>query len=156
NDESIQVAPTLARLCCYTPDPYKWGTAFLPQGAPTSPAISNLACRRLDARLDGLAKHKGGIYTRYADDLTFSFRQPPGELGRFRWWVDQICHQEGFYVHQGKFRVIRSGQRQIVTGIVVNDDLRVPREARRRFRAILHNCRRHSIQSQAGNNPRFA
>lgn len=155
-DDAKQVAPTLARLCCYTSDSRAWGTAVLPQGAPTSPAISNLVCRRLDARLDGLAKRSGGVYTRYADDLTFSFKEDPPDLGRFRWWVDQVCHQEGFFVNQAKFRVIRASQRQVVTGIVVNDALRVPREARRRFRAILHNCRRHGLESQARAHPRFA
>jgi RNA-directed DNA polymerase len=155
-DDSPQVAPTLARLCCYTPDPTRWGEALLPQGAPTSPAISNLVCRRLDARLDGLAKAKEGVYTRYADDLTFSFKKKEVDLGRFRWWVDQICHQEGFFINQRKFRVIRASQRQVVTGLVVNDELRIPRDERRRFRAILHNCRKHGVESQARDHPRFA
>jgi retron-type reverse transcriptase len=154
-DEAIQVAPTLARLCCYTPDPFSWGNARLPQGAPTSPAISNLVCRRLDARVDGLARRNQGVYTRYADDLTFSFKTRDIKLGRFRWWVDQICHQEGFFVNQGKFRVIRGSQRQLVTGIVVNEELRVPRDERRRFRAILYNCRRHGLESQARGHPCF-
>ena len=149
DDSSDAVAPTLARLCCWTPDPKEWGNAVAPQGAPTSPAISNLVCRRLDARLNGLAHSRNGTYTRYADDLTFSFKDDAIDLGRFRWWVDQVCHQEGFFIHQKKFRVIRASQRQLVTGIVVNDELRVPREARRRFRAILHNCRRHGLESQA-------
>jgi hypothetical protein len=155
-DDSRQVAPTLARLCCYAPDPRAWGNARLPQGAPTSPAVSNLVCRRLDARLEGLARRNAGVYTRYADDLTFSFREPAVDLGRFRWWVDQICHQEGFFVNQDKFRVIRGSQRQVVTGIVVNDELNVPRDERRRFRAILHNCRLRGVESQARGHPRFA
>jgi retron-type reverse transcriptase len=148
-DDAKQVAPTLARLCCYAPDPEAWDGVVLPQGAPTSPAISNLVCRRLDARLEGLAKRNQGVYTRYADDLTFSFKETSLELGRFRWWVDQVCHQEGFFINQAKYRVIRASQRQLVTGIVVNDELRIPREERRRFRALLHNCRRHGVASQA-------
>jgi hypothetical protein len=156
DDESKNVAPTLARLCCYTADPAQWGTAVAPQGAPTSPTLSNLVCRRLDARLTGLATRNKGVYTRYADDLTFSFAHDELEVGRFRWWVDQVCHQEGFFVNQRKFRVIRSSQRQVVTGIVVNDTLRVPREARRRFRAMLHNCREHGIESQARGRPDLA
>jgi retron-type reverse transcriptase len=156
SDESRAVAPTLARLCCYTLDSHLWGAGLLPQGAPTSPAISNLICRRLDARLQGLAQRNKGRYTRYADDLTFSFTTNEIDLGRFRWWVDQICHQEGFFVNQRKFRVIRASQRQVVTGIVVNEELHVPRQARRRFRAILHNCDKHGIESQARGHPRFA
>jgi hypothetical protein len=155
-DDSQRVAATLARLCSYTPDPRAWHLGHCPQGAPTSPAISNLVCRRLDARLSGLAKRSGGVYTRYADDLTFSFKEDKLDLGRFRWWVDQVCHQEGFLVHQDKFRVIRCSQRQVVTGIVVNDVLRVPRDERRRFRAILHNCRTHGVESQARGRENFA
>lgn len=156
-DKSRQIAPVLARLCVFVEDPQTWGTGFMPQGAPTSPAISNLVCRGLDARLTGLAKQVGGTYTRYADDLTFSFPETsPVNVGRFRWWVDQICHQEGFFLNQSKFRVIRRSQRQTVTGIVVNDELRVPRRERRRFRAILHNCKTHGIDSQARGNPAFA
>jgi retron-type reverse transcriptase len=156
DDESNQVAPVLARLCCYTPDPKLWGAAVLPQGAPTSPAISNLVCRRLDARLQGLAEANKGVYTRYADDLTFSFPKAEGlNLGRFRWWVDQVCHQEGFTVHQEKFRVIRDSQRQVVTGIVVNEAVRAPRELRRELRAILHNCETQDVESQAKRHPRF-
>jgi len=155
-DGSKQVAPVLARLCCYTPDPKAWGKSHMPQGAPTSPAVSNLVCRRLDSRLTGLAKKLAGTYTRYADDLTFSFKKADADLGRFRWWIDQVCQQEGFRVNQSKFRVIRRSQRQVVTGVVVNDSVRVPRDARRRFRAILHNCQKTSVAAQARGNPRFA
>jgi hypothetical protein len=154
-DDSTRVAATLARLCCYTPQSHVWHLGHCPQGAPTSPAISNLVCRRLDARLLGLANRNGGVYTRYADDLTFSFKEDKLDLGRFRWWVDQVCHQEGFIVHQDKFRVIRAAQRQVVTGIVVNDVLRVPRNERRRFRAILHNCRTQGVESQAKGRTNF-
>jgi RNA-directed DNA polymerase len=150
DDESNQIAPVLARLCCYTPDPKKWGTATLPQGAPTSPAISNLVCRRLDARLEGLAEANKGTYTRYADDLTFSFKSAEGfNLGRFRWWVDQVCQQEGFIVNQEKFRVIRDSQQQRVTGIVVNEAIHVPRKLRREIRAILFNCEKNGIDDEA-------
>jgi len=155
-DSSSAVAATLARLCVHTPDSKAWGRARLPQGAPTSPAISNLVCRRLDSRLEGLAASNQGVYTRYADDLTFSFPKDEISLGRFRWWVDQICHQEGFFVNQAKFRVIRNSQRQMVTGIVVNDLLRIPRRDRRRFRAILHNCEKHGVASQARDRDNFS
>lgn len=113
----------------------------LPQGAPTSPMLTNLLCRRLDRRLLGLARQLGFVYTRYADDLTFSAsgeaaRDNVGRLlGRVRW----ILRDEGFTPHPDKERVMRKGRRQEVTGLVVNADKPgVPRETRRRLRAALH------------------
>ncbi len=155
-DDDLEVATTLARLCCYTELPQRTTSAYTPQGAPTSPAISNLICRHLDKRLANLAASMGGDYTRYADDLTFSFDEEPSRgVGRFRWWINQICQQEGFVVREDKFRVIRSSQQQRVTGVVVNDGLSIPRKERRRFRAIVHNCERDGLASQARGRPDF-
>ena len=121
----------------------------LPQGAPTSPMLTNLLCRRLDRRLLGLARQLGFVYTRYADDLTFSAsgeaaRDNVGRLlGRVRW----ILRDEGFTPHPDKERVMRKGRRQEVTGLVVNADKPgVSREARRRLRAALH----RATQASAG------
>jgi RNA-directed DNA polymerase len=155
-----EVATLLTRLTTFRPQlpdgTVVWPGA-LPQGAPTSPALANLVCRRLDQRLAGLAKKAKAVYTRYADDLTFSFPEPPEiSLGRFLWWVDQICQQEGFAEHPGKRRILRRASQQRVTGLVVNTSLSVPRAARRRFRAILHNCRRHGVASQAHGREDFA
>ncbi|WP_278533585.1 reverse transcriptase family protein [Delftia acidovorans] len=121
----------------------------LPQGAPTSPMLTNLLCRRLDRRLLGLARQLGFVYTRYADDLTFSAsgeaaRDNVGRLlGRVRW----ILRDEGFTPHPDKERVMRKGRRQEVTGLVVNADKPgVSRETRRRLRAALH----RATQANAG------
>lgn len=127
----------------------------LPQGAPTSPAIANLVCRRLDARLTALARRMGATYTRYADDLSFSFRDPPERLGRFLWWVNAILQQEGFSENGAKRRVMRRALRQRVTGLTVNQRVSIPREDRRRFKAILTNCRHHGVASQARGRPDF-
>lgn len=133
---------------------------LLPQGAPTSPAISNLVCRRLDARLRGLATKLGARYTRYADDLSFSFHESTAadklDVGRVFWWIDQILQQEGFAEHPGKRQILRPHRRQLVTGLVVNDRLTVPRDARRRFRAILHNCKQRGLASEAKGRDDFA
>ena len=156
DDDSHRVAATLARICVYAEKVPYFMTAYCPQGAPTSPAISNLICRRLDARCKGMAEKFGGTYTRYADDLTFSFPNTDLKVGRFRWWIDQICHQEGFYVNHKKFRMMRSSRRQSVTGIVVNDCLRVPREKRRKFRAIIHDAQQNGLVAAARGRPGFA
>src|SRR5262249_48873412 len=119
-------------------------------GAPTSPALANVVCRRLDARLAKLSAEVDARYTRYADDLTFSFADEPEiPLGRFFWWVDQICQQEGFNENVKKRRVLRPHMAQRVTGIMVNDGVKVPREARRRFRALLARCRKEGIDRVA-------
>jgi RNA-directed DNA polymerase len=147
-----EVAGTLAGLTTYRPkvgERVVW-PGMLPQGAPTSPAIANLVSRRLDRRLEKLAAKYGAVYTRYADDLTFSFAQVPDvKIGRFLWWVDGICQQEGFSERDDKRRILRAKHQQRVTGIVVNQRVNVPREDRRRFRAILHNCAKHGLASQA-------
>lgn len=125
------------------------GPRALPQGACTSPALSNQIARRLDRRLTGLCAKAGWTYTRYADDLTFS--APPGkrgELGRFLAKVRHIVEDEGFNVNEKKGRVQRAGGRQSVTGIVVNDKLGVPREELRRLRAILHNAKKTGLAAQ--------
>jgi RNA-directed DNA polymerase len=147
-----RVASLLAALTTHRPileDKTVVWPGVLPQGAPTSPAIANLVCHRLDARLAGLAAKMGGTYTRYADDLTFSFAESPASVGKFMWWVDQICQQEGFIQNPKKRRVLRRSAQQRVTGIVVNESVHVPREERRRFRAILANCKKNGVAAEA-------
>lgn len=160
------VASTLAALCTRRTVVERDGEksvvwpGLLPQGAPTSPAIANLLCRRLDARLSGFATRIDARYTRYADDLSFSFADLDHamslDLGKLFWWIDQIIQQEGFREHPGKRQVLWPNRRQQVTGIVINEKLSLPRDARRRFRAILHNCKTHGIASQARGRDDFA
>lgn len=116
------------------------GPRRLPQGAPCSPAITNLLCRRLDRRLAGAAKKLGYVYTRYADDLSFSTRDPAARAraGQLLAQVRFIVVAEGFTVHPHKTRVLHRGRQQEVTGVVVNDKPAVDRATLRRFRALLH------------------
>jgi RNA-directed DNA polymerase len=114
-------------------------TRHLPQGAPTSPAITNLLCRRLDKRIAGFAAKHGLAYTRYADDLTLS--APAGtepHVGAMLAVLHKVARAEGFAVHPDKVSIARRGRRQEVTGIVVNERLGVDRRTLRRFRALLH------------------
>ncbi|MEZ4382154.1 MAG: reverse transcriptase family protein [Nannocystaceae bacterium] len=115
------------------------GDRVLPQGSPASPAITNVLCRRLDRRLDGLAEQLGFEYTRYADDLTFSRRGDvrSTEVGELLGKAADIVRHEGFKVHPDKTRVMRRGRQMEVTGVVVNDKLSVDRKTLRRFRAAL-------------------
>jgi hypothetical protein len=148
-----EAAEALATLVTYRPklpDGRVAWPSVMPQGAPTSPALSNLLCRRMDARLSALAAKVGAVYTRYADDLTFSFREEPrAGLGRFLWWVNQIIGQEGFVENLKKRRILRPAGQLRVTGLVTNSGLSVPREARRRFRAVLHACERLGVTKEA-------
>jgi retron-type reverse transcriptase len=119
------------------------GERYLPQGAPTSPALTNLLCRRLDARLQGAAHSLGFRYTRYADDLTFSAdRDNAKNLRKLQWRLEKIVTEEGFALHPEKSRVMRNSTQQEVTGIVVNEKPSIDRKTLRRFRALLHRMER--------------
>lgn len=122
------------------------GDMFLPQGAPTSPAITNLICRRLDARLDGLARALGFSYTRYADDLTFAAKDAEAPVGTLLKSVRMIVKEEDFRIHPQKTRVMRAGKRQEVTGVVVNDVLGIDKARLKRFRAFLHHLETKGLE----------
>ena len=119
----------------------------LPQGACTSPAITNAICRKLDRRLAGLAKRHSAAFTRYADDLTFSVNDAAA-IGPLLKSTRSIIVAEGFAEHADKTRVMRKGRRQEVTGVSVNQRLSVPREEWRELRAILHNAKKSGLESQ--------
>lgn len=125
------------------------GPRALPQGACTSPAISNLISRNLDNRLAGIAARLGWQYTRYADDITFSASgEAQQSVGYVLARIRHICQDEGFRVNEKKTRVQRRNTRQSVTGIVVNDKQGVPRQTVRRLRAILHQAKRTGLAAQ--------
>lgn len=116
------------------------GDRHLPQGSPTSPALTNILCRRLDRRLTALADELGYTYTRYADDLTFS--ASGDKLNHIRELLkrsDSIITHEGFTRHPDKLRIQRQKSRQQeVTGIVVNEFPNIDRKTLKRFRATLY------------------
>jgi RNA-directed DNA polymerase len=123
------------------------GDRMLPQGACTSPAITNLVCRALDRRLAGLGRRWGFTYTRYADDLTFSGDGNEGVALLLR-GVRSIVKEEGFSEHPQKTRIMRRGRRQEVTGVTVNVKPGIGRKEIRQLRAILHNAEKHGLESQ--------
>jgi retron-type reverse transcriptase len=121
----------------------------LPQGAPTSGALANLASYGLDVRLTALAARIGARYTRYADDLVFSAdRSAVAGATTLAGEVGAIAHDEGFAVSFRKTRVMTQASRQRVTGLVVNSKLAVPRAERERLHAILYNATRTGPDAQ--------
>ena len=127
----------------------RFGSRHLPQGAPTSPAIANLAAFPLDRRLSKLGKVLEVDFTRYADDLTFSGGDELARSAkRFATLVAVIADDEGFRLNYRKTRIMKSGGRQYVTGLVVNVKPNVRRVDCDRLKAILTNCIRHGPTSQ--------
>lgn len=122
------VANLMANLCTFG--------GVLPQGAATSPALANLVCHTLDERLYRLSLAWRCRYTRYADDLVFSSRneQFPALIP----FIKSVIAEEGFVVNEDKVRVMRRGNRQQVTGLVVNEKPNLSRQHRRQLRAMAH------------------
>jgi hypothetical protein len=116
---------------------------ILPQGSPASPMITNIICRRLDNRLEGLCKKFSYTYTRYADDMSFSTNEEiKDSVGKFCGIVNKIVKEEDFEIHLKKTRFLRPNNQQSVTGIVINgDQIGVPKKWVKRVRASLHHFR---------------
>jgi hypothetical protein len=149
-----QIATLLALLCTESPREVvshedktyyvALGERCLPQGAPTSPALTNILCLQLDRRLTGIAQKFGWRYSRYADDLTFSFPQDTAEtsnISHLLGSIQRVMTDEGFSVNMKKTHVIRAGNVQEVTGLLVNGQHapRVSRTKKRQMRAAIHN-----------------
>lgn len=125
------------------------GERGLPQGACTSPALANLIATPLDGRLAGLceALNPGWTYTRYADDLTFSCVVQEADVGRLLRGIERIVGDEGFRLNGEKTAVMRAPGRQVVTGLLVGDAIRLSRRDLRRLRAFLHRCDEQGIEA---------
>ena len=140
----VQIASLLAGLCSMREireegDGSKKAYYVLPQGAPTSPIITNMICDNLDRRLAGLAKRFGLRYSRYADDITFSsMHYVYQETGEFRKELERIITEQGFKINSNKTRLQKRGSRQEVTGIIVCDKLNVTQKYVREIRNILY------------------
>jgi len=107
----------------------------LPTGAPTSPAIANIGLIHFDNAISKACDRHGITYTRYADDLTFS----GGDPGKILPYVEEWLARFGYALDRKKTNFFRRGRRQVVTGLVVNDKVSIPRAMRRKLRAAVHN-----------------
>ena len=132
-----EIANVVAGLCChFNAD----GTdCVLPQGAATSPLLTNAVCDTLDRRMRGVAKRFGLHYSRYADDMTFSsMHNVYQEDSEFRQEIKRIIEDQGFKMNEKKTRLLRDGQRQEVTGLTVNSVVNVSRKYISDLRWLLH------------------
>lgn len=146
------VATVLAQICCYK--------GALPQGAPTSPIVSNMICGKMDTQLRLLAKQHRCMYTRYADDITFSTSVsnfPPGiayiseqtgkiEVGHE---LQSIIEENGFTINPSKIRLQTRDRRQEVTGLTANRFPNIERKYVREIRAMLYAWERHGPEQAA-------
>ena len=141
-----EVATTLAQIVCYK--------GSLPQGAPTSPIITNMICASLDNDMMKFAKKHKLIYTRYADDLTFSgyknsilnvlvfYNENGWQLSKE---LQSIFDKNSFQVNEEKIVAKSNSQRHEVTGVITNKFPNIKREYSKTIRAILHNCDKNGI-----------
>ena len=131
-----RVAKLLCRLVTYEDS--------LPQGAPTSPRLSNLINYLMDHCIEEFVAQFEGTYTRYADDITISFSDPDCDLDEIIDGVFQYIRWNGYRPHLGKkLKISRRSQRQSVNGLVVNETVNLPRERRRWLRSIKHRAKTH-------------
>lgn len=133
---SKSVSTLLANLCTLD--------GSLPQGAPTSPTISNLLMRGFDKRLAGFCKKHNIKFTRYADDMTFSGDFEPGMVVKF---VGSLLSLYNLKINHEKIRARRQNQRQQVTGVVVNKKMQVPKNKRRELRQAIYYIRKFGLHS---------
>lgn len=130
------VAVMLANLCCLDNQ--------LPQGAPTSPMLSNIVASSLDYKIIKYLGKEKIRYTRYADDMTFSGDFDEGDLIKN---VERIANRSGFRINEEKIRVRYRNQRQEVTGVVVNEKMQMSRKIRHKIRSDVYYIRKYGLQS---------
>lgn len=123
----------------------KTSDRILPQGSPASPMITNIICRTMDQRIYGLCQKLGFTYTRYADDMSFSYTGDTDSLsiGSFLNSIRKIIEDEGFHMNQEKTHILRKNNRQYITGIVINnEEIGVPKKWVKILKASIHNAQK--------------
>ncbi|MFK5975171.1 MAG: reverse transcriptase domain-containing protein [Sulfurovum sp.] len=140
--ESKEVELDGEKLYLYT------GQRYLPQGSPASPMITNIICRKLDNRMRGISKSLEFVYSRYADDMTFS-ADSYDNINKMLFWIKGITSEEGFILHPKKTRIMKKGVRQEVTGVVVNEKLSINRKELKKFRALLYQIEQTGLEGKS-------
>jgi hypothetical protein len=149
----LDIANIIASLCCTEMEVERktakgeWEKVkrnVLPQGAPTSPVMTNIVCQKLDYLLSGVAKRFGLKYSRYADDITFSSMhnvyQPNSE---FLQELHRIIEEQNFHIKESKTRLQKDGYRKEVTGLLVNEKANVQQRYIKQLRMWLYYWERY-------------
>ena len=154
------VANIIASLCCTEMEVDRKNKAgewesvkrnVLPQGAPTSPVITNIICQRLDYLLSAVAKRFGLKYSRYADDITFSsMHNVYQSQSDFLKELQRIITEQGFHIKESKTRLQKPGYRQEITGLVVNEKVNVQQRYIKHLRMWLYNWESYGYERAYG------
>lgn len=132
---TTRASQELTRLCCFK--------GALPQGAPTSPKIANIICKRMDREIQRFAKENGITYSRYADDLTFSSNSEMPELITE---ITSIVNKYDFSINTEKTQSFVCGEPKFITGLVVqNGTVRVPKRYKRELKKEIHYCQKFGV-----------
>jgi hypothetical protein len=152
----LDIANIIASLCCTemeverkseTGEWEKVKRNVLPQGAPTSPVITNIICQKLDYLLTGVAKRFGLKYSRYADDITFSSMHNVYQSGsEFLKELHRIIAEQNFQIKESKTRLQKDGYRKEVTGLLVNEKANVQQRYIKQLRMWLYYWERYGYE----------
>ena len=144
----LDIANIIASLCCTemeverqneTGEWEKVKRNVLPQGAPTSPVLTNIVCQKLDYLLSAVAKRFGLNYSRYADDITFSSMHNVYQSGsKFLKELHRIIAEQNFHIKESKTRLQKDGYRKEVTGLLVNEKVNVQKRYIKQLRLWLY------------------
>jgi RNA-directed DNA polymerase len=129
----------LARLCCLD--------GKLPQGAPTSPYLSNLYCRQLDKRLGNYLIKSGFRYTRYSDDITISGNPSNHQVAKIIKFCELCLCEYGLRLQTSKTQILRSSNRQMVTGVVLNTKMSSGNKKKHNIRQEMYYIKKYGLES---------
>jgi hypothetical protein len=156
----LEIANMIASLCCTemeverkneTGEWEKVKHNVLPQGAPTSPVITNIVCQRLDYLLSAVAKRFGLKYSRYADDITFSsMHNVYQDESEFLKELHRIIAEQNFHIKESKTRLQKDGYRKEVTGLLVNDKANVQQRYIKQLRMWLYYWETYGYERASG------
>lgn len=156
----LDIANIIASLCCTemeverqneTGDWEKVKRNVLPQGAPTSPVLTNIVCQKLDYLLSAVAKRFGLNYSRYADDITFSSMHNVYQSGsKFLKELHRIIIEQNFHIKESKTRLQKDGYRKEVTGLLVNEKVNVKQRYIKQLRMWLYYWERYGYERACG------